>query len=198
MEAITRHTCKGFLLSVLVVILSIFMLGGAVPAQADDGSAGTEASPIEFFDVTPYGTYHEDADPFKGSFQIYAKNSTANTWIGFNFTLTGSNVVFIDNSLWDPYHPGDECSTWPDGTCNPSSGKGISSYSISPDQKSMSVYFSTNWTPTQKSWVKVYTDNTASQGAFTISGAPIVPEPISSTLFLVGAATLGFRRFRKK
>jgi hypothetical protein len=26
----------------------------------------------------------------------------------------------------------------------------------------------------------------------------IVPEPVSSTLFLVGAATLGFRRFRKK
>lgn len=25
----------------------------------------------------------------------------------------------------------------------------------------------------------------------------VVPEPISSTLFLVGAATLGFRRFRK-
>ncbi|UCD35806.1 MAG: PEP-CTERM sorting domain-containing protein, partial [Nitrospiraceae bacterium] len=26
----------------------------------------------------------------------------------------------------------------------------------------------------------------------------VVPEPISSTLFLVGAATLGYRRFRKK
>ena len=28
--------------------------------------------------------------------------------------------------------------------------------------------------------------------------AAVVPEPISSTLFIVGAATLGFRRFRKK
>ena len=27
---------------------------------------------------------------------------------------------------------------------------------------------------------------------------PVVPEPISSTLFLIGGATLGFRRFRKK
>jgi hypothetical protein len=27
---------------------------------------------------------------------------------------------------------------------------------------------------------------------------PVVPEPISSTLFIVGGATLGFRRFRKK
>ncbi len=30
-----------------------------------------------------------------------------------------------------------------------------------------------------------------------ISGS-VVPEPISSTLFIVGGATLGFRRFRKK
>ena len=27
---------------------------------------------------------------------------------------------------------------------------------------------------------------------------PVVPEPVSSTLFIVGGATLGFRRFRKK
>ncbi len=30
------------------------------------------------------------------------------------------------------------------------------------------------------------------------SSPPVVPEPISSTLFIVGGATLGFRRFRKK
>ena len=30
------------------------------------------------------------------------------------------------------------------------------------------------------------------------SGMAVAPEPISSTLFLIGAATLGFRRFRKK
>ncbi len=30
------------------------------------------------------------------------------------------------------------------------------------------------------------------------SGPPVVPEPISSTLFIVGGATLGLRRFRKK
>jgi hypothetical protein len=30
------------------------------------------------------------------------------------------------------------------------------------------------------------------------TSAPIVPEPISSTLFVVGGATLGFRHFRKK
>jgi len=30
------------------------------------------------------------------------------------------------------------------------------------------------------------------------TSAPVVPEPISSILFIVGGATLGFRRFRKK
>ena len=29
-------------------------------------------------------------------------------------------------------------------------------------------------------------------------GVAVVPEPVSSTLFIVGGATLGFRRFRKK
>jgi hypothetical protein len=31
-----------------------------------------------------------------------------------------------------------------------------------------------------------------------MDGMAVVPEPISSTLFIVGGATLGFRRFRKK
>jgi hypothetical protein len=36
-------------------------------------------------------------------------------------------------------------------------------------------------------------------GSATNSGwVGVVPEPVSSTLFIVGAATLGFRRFRKK
>jgi len=39
----------------------------------------------------------------------------------------------------------------------------------------------------------------AAQGGTTSTwAAGVVPEPVSSTLFIVGAATLGFRRFRKK
>jgi hypothetical protein len=34
--------------------------------------------------------------------------------------------------------------------------------------------------------------------SMNFNGASVVPEPVSSTLFIVGGATLGFRRFRKK
>ena len=39
--------------------------------------------------------------------------------------------------------------------------------------------------------------NEENQGTTSAIAAAVVPEPISSTLFLVGAATLGYRRFRK-
>jgi hypothetical protein len=38
---------------------------------------------------------------------------------------------------------------------------------------------------------------TSAWSSGTTTGAPVVPEPVSSTLFIVGAATLGFRSFRK-
>lgn len=44
-------------------------------------------------------------------------------------------------------------------------------------------------------------DGTGGESAWavrSISSGPVVPEPISSTLFIVGGATLGFRRYRRK
>ncbi len=47
-------------------------------------------------------------------------------------------------------------------------------------------FTSSNWNYSETSTIAI------------VSQPPIVPEPISSTLFLVGAVTLGFRRLRKK
>jgi hypothetical protein len=188
-----RVSANSVLLSFFVLFLTVFILSIAVPAQAHDGTVGSETTPIVFNDLTPYAADHEDASPWKGFFMLWTQNSTSNTWIGFNFTLSGTNGVFINPDTYG------DCSWAYDGDCYPRSSKGINTYSISPDQTSMTVYFNNNWSPTQTGWIRVYTDNTAdSSGTFTVTSTPIVPEPVSSTLFIVGGATLGFRRFRKK
>jgi hypothetical protein len=188
-------------MSIFVVALGLFMMGTSVPVQAHDGTVGSDASPIEFFDVTPYNSLHQDAAPYKGFFMLWTKNSTSSAWTGFDFSLSGSNAVFIDTALYDAANPSNPCSNWAfDGDCDPRSSRTISGWNISPNQKNMSVSISSLVNPGQTVWFRVYTDNTASpQGDFTVSASPVlVPEPISSTLFILGAATLGVRRFLKK
>jgi len=182
---------------IFLCILS-FILIGISSAFAHDGTVGSAGSPI-IFDLTPQEFTHNDADPWKGFFMIYTTNNSTSTWTGFDFMLSGSDVVFIDDSLWDPSHPGNECSTWAfDGSCDPVSSNSVSSWTISPNQKKMSVFTTTSVAPGETVWYRVYTDNTASMGDFKIKGSPIVPEPVSSTLFILGAATLAVRRFVKK
>lgn len=187
-------TGKLYLAGLFFVALSIVMLGVTVPVYAHDGTVASESSPYVFNDTTPYDVYHADATPYKGFFMLWTQNSTGTAWSGFNFSVSGSNAVFIDTSLYG------DCSWAYDGDCDPRSSKGVNSWNISGDQKSMSVSLSNTWNSGQTGWIRVYTDNTASpQGDFTVSVSPVlVPEPISSTLFIAGAATLGFRRFRNK
>jgi hypothetical protein len=191
-----NYTWRGIILSVLVFTF-LLVFGVPVSVFADNGTVGSDASPIDF-GLTSQGFYHVDAAPWKGFFMIYTKNTSASTWLGFNFGLSGSSGVFIDTSLYEAVNGIGSCGWALDGDCDPRSSKTVSSWIISPDQKSMSVLTTNSVAPGQTAWYRVYTDNTASQGNFTVTGAPIVPEPISSTLFLVGAATLGFRRFKKK
>ena len=176
----------GIFLSVLVLALSLLVLGGAAPAQADDASwSGTFDANSEQI------TQHVDRDPWKGWFTLTAYNNTSTTWGDFHFLLFNyspysSNVVFKDSS---------------NGGNDPSStNTTIDSWTISSDGKTLDLFFYNDpVAPGSTFDVKVWTDNTSNQQNFAVAFYPtVVPEPISSTLFLAGAATLGFRRFRKK
>ncbi|MEN8264658.1 MAG: hypothetical protein ABFR82_14490 [Nitrospirota bacterium] len=133
---------------------------------------------------------------------LWTQNNTGTAWSGVNFSISSAtnDAVFIDTVTWDTANPSDLCSGWAfDGDCDPSSSSGVSDWTISTNGLSMSVTLENTWDDGQIGWIRVYTDNsTSSNGSFTISVSPtLVPEPISSTLFIVGAASLGARRFWK-
>lgn len=190
MVAIKNHIRKGILFSVFVLALSLLVLGGAVPAQADDGSAV-----LTFGDYNQQTVYHYDQDAgygFKGWFDLTVTNNTSAAWGDFHFMLFNfgsydSSVIFIDSS-----GGGND----PQSTTNT-----IDSWTISPDKKSLDLFYYSNPVGIgQTANFKVWTDNTAgTNDPFAIGAYPsVVPEPVSSTLFIIGVATLGFRRLRKK
>jgi hypothetical protein len=119
-------------------------------------------------------------------------NNSGITWGDFHFELgniTGfpaSQVVFCD-------------STNP--SCNdPYTSIVGATYNITNTGKYLDFYFYGNPLYNgQTATFNVYTDNTANHQPFSITAYPtVVPEPISSTLFILGGATLGLRRFWKK
>ncbi len=67
-------------------------------------------------------------------------------------------------------------------------------------------YWSTEYPALNAAWLfrtyngeqNFFSQGSGAYGIAVRTGMAVVPEPISSTLFIVGGATLGFRRFRKK
>jgi hypothetical protein len=191
-----------YLAGLAILVFSFILFGGVNLAQAHDGTFGSSSSPEDINQVFT----HDDAAPYKGFFMLWTQNSTSTAWTGFNLSIDSatSDAVFIDTATWDAANPSNPCSSWAyDSDCDPTSSFGISDssqWSITNGGLNMSVTLDSTWGAGQVGWLKVYTDNSSSENAtFNITVNPIlVPEPVSSTLFLVGAATLGFRRFRKK
>ncbi len=173
-------------IGVILIALALLTLGTVVPAQADDATwSGT------FDDLNQLTTTHVDQDPWKGWFDLTAYNNTSSTWGDFHFMLFDipsqptSDVIFVDASGG--------------GNDPTSTTTTIDSWVISNGGKTLDVfYYGDPVAPTETLNIKVWTDNTSNMQDFGVAFYPtVVPEPVSSTLFVVGAATLGFRRFRK-
>ncbi len=178
-------------LIIIIFAFSLLVLGGGTPAHADEEWTHT------WLDMhTEWWTY---STPTNGWVTLNVTNSTNFAWGDFHIEIfdcspsvgCGSvgNVDFVDN------HPGGS-------PLSPDSDRSPFTYSIDNSSvgATLDYYFYSDPIATggDTGYFKFKLNNPDGvlyQLAVTPS---VVPEPVSTSLFLVGAATLGFRRFRKK
>jgi hypothetical protein len=179
---------KLYMAVLAILCFSVVLIGGVVPAQADEWWNWTWESMM-----TKTGNY---STPTNGWVTIDVTNNTSFAWGDFHAeiiecTWAGcgavDNVDFVDGVV--------------DTMTSPDSDRSSFTYSI--DNVSVGAtldyfYYSDPIGIGETGQFKFKLTN--DDGVlYTLAVTPtILPEPISSTLFLVGAATLGFRRFRRK
>jgi len=188
-----------------VVIFAVIFISSAVPALSH-----TQVMNDAFTDMYSNHNAYEnpDADPYKGYFVLNVTNNTNVDWNDFHFQLGDipgfpSSDVYFDSSV----APTGSIAPSPGGTFV-SMGSALS-WTISADLKTLDLFFES--APVASGAVahfEVYTNNTINMNPYMISYWPtitggtgingVVPEPVSSTLFLIGAASLGARRYWKK
>jgi hypothetical protein len=175
---------RKYYLILAIFIFGIFVFGAAVPSQADETWSYT------FNDLNPEeGIYYPDGS---GSGWIYltVTNNTGSIWSDFHFEIfdigMGSiaNVDFLSGGANGPFTSQNPFTYTIDNT---SVGAKLDFYFIDDlipngDLATFNVNISN---PDNSTYGVIYRPT-------------VIPEPISSMLFLVGAATLGARRYWKK
>jgi len=136
----------------------------------------------------------------------YTRNNGLEEYYGFYTDYIGGNALpeYHDGGRYNgPY----DIAEYNYGSWN--SGWGYTFYAQSADNwlwitQGDSLTVGTFYTVGNEIWnaagfhARIYADVTLVDISATDPTAPVVPEPISSALFLVGSATLGFRQWRKK
>ncbi len=133
-----------------------------------------------------------------GWYTINADNQASVAWSDFHLEIfeieghSGDALFDISNVVFDITNP-----------FEPSSSQGLdvgNEWSVSPDGKKINFNFygDTFAAGATDGWWKVHISN-PDQVLHGVSFYPtVVPEPVSSTLFIIGGVALGVRQFRKK
>jgi hypothetical protein len=177
-------------MSIFVVALGLFMLGTSVPAQADvswSGNISCSGTGCTLADdgITELETYY--ADP-NGLITVSATNTSNVGWGDFHFFIFGLPNNDPTNVKFNVTTPN-----------QPTSSQSPLTWNLDGTGKYLDLNFYSNpVNPGVTGTFGVYVKNPDAV-QFGVGFYPsVVPEPISSTLFIVGAATLGVRRFIKK
>ena len=174
----------GIMFGIFIVMFGLVIFGANSPAQADEtwNYTFTNLDPEE-------GIYNPDGS---GSGWIYLTvfNNTGSTWSDFHFEVLDigmgsiTNVDFMSGGANGPFT-----------TQNP--------FTYTIDNTSVGAkldfYFPGDLMPNGDMATFNVNVNNPDNSMYAVKYYPtVVPEPISSTLFIVGAAALGARRFIKK
>jgi hypothetical protein len=123
---------------------------------------------------------------------INVDNTSKADWGDFHIRI--SAIPGMEGSLYDVSNVGFDTDKF-----DPLSSQDIDSFAVSADKKELDFFFFKDPVDSgDNGWWLANISNPDGALYQTSFYPTVVPEPVSSTLFIVGAATLGYRRFRKK
>jgi hypothetical protein len=160
--------------ALLALSIGCLVMCSVPAALADDVSVN-----LTFDDYTPQTGTHEDADPFKGYFNLTVTNNMSEPWGDFHFEINDvgydvTNVFFVVDS---PYEP-------------TSSQSGLT-WDVHNElyESTLDLFFySDPVLPSETATFTVYTYNSADEVAFfgwCLYPTP-VPEPVTLSLLALG------------